>query len=265
MRHVAVSARRFFSAFTMSLFFAVTATGTGHASDRPTVRLTGQESGMTPLVVDAREDDAHAGQQKKEPNTKKVSSIRLFGTVEFRGPIRNLPKWERVTASERKNPSFTTAGMDTKNDRMSKHWKELKSKIADAPLSEQVRRVNIFFNQWPYKTDRGVWGVEDYWATPREFVERSGDCEDYAIAKYYALCDLGVPASSLRVVALKDSIRGIGHAVLVVYIESDAYVLDNLTNLVLSHTRLKHYVPQYSVNEEYLWRHVKPKSPSARK
>lgn len=268
MRHVAVSARMVFSAFATSLFFVVTAAGQGQASGLPTVSLPVQASDMILLAGDARADDARgddapAEQQKKEPN--KRAAIRLFGTVEFRSTIKNLPKWERVMASEQMHPTFTAAGMDTKNDRVNKRWKELKSKIADAPLMEQMRAVNNFFNQWPYKTDLEVWGVEDYWATPRELVERSGDCEDYAIAKYYALRDLGVPAANLRVVALKDSIRGIGHAVLVVYMENDAYLLDNLTNLVLSHTKLKHYVPQYSVNEEHLWRHVKPKSPSAGK
>jgi predicted transglutaminase-like cysteine proteinase len=60
-------------------------------------------------------------------------------------------------------------------------------------------------------------------------------------------------------VALVDTIRNLAHAVLVVYMDDDAYVLDNLTTLVLSHTRYQHYAPQYSVNEVYRWAHVRPK------
>ncbi len=198
------------------------------------------------------------GEEKKA--SKAAAPIRLLGTVEFRSPIKNLPKWERVLSSEKKRPSFTGSGLDTKSAKVRERWEKLKNSLAGAPLKEQVQKVNNFFNQWPYKFDKEVWGVEDYWATPREFVERSGDCEDYAISKYYALRDLGVPASQLRVAAVKDVIRNLGHGVLIVYMENDAYVLDNLTNLVLSHKKLKHYAPQYSVNEEYLWRHVKPKS-----
>lgn len=204
---------------------------------------------------------------QKQPAAKASSPVpvRLFGTVEFRSPIKNLPKWERVLNSERKSPSFTSQGLDTRNKQVAERWARQKDKLKDAPLKEQVQRVNNFFNQWPYKTDREVWGVEDYWATPREFVSRSGDCEDYAISKYYALRDLGVPPEKMRIVAIKDVIRNIGHAILLVFMENDAYVLDNLTNLVLSHKKLTHYAPQYSVNEIFLWRHVQPKSTPAKK
>jgi predicted transglutaminase-like cysteine proteinase len=126
-------------------------------------------------------------------------------------------------------------------------------------------KVNSFFNQWPYKFDRPLWGVEDYWATPCEFMIRSGDCEDYAIAKYYALRELGVPASQMRIAAIRNAMTGNGHAVLVLYVNDDAYVLDNVTNTILSHKRLGHYRPLYTVNEEYMWRHVRPITKSASK
>ena len=45
----------------------------------------------------------------------------------------------------------------------------------------------------------------------------SGDCEDYAIAKFFALRQLGFGAEQMRIVILWDEIRGIGHAVLAVY------------------------------------------------
>lgn len=201
---------------------------------------------------------ADNGKAKSEPSDAK--SIRLFGTVEFRSPLKNLPKWERVRNLENEKPSFTEQGIASKNKDVVARWNKLRETLKDAPLMEQAKGVNKFFNQWPYKTDLEVWGVEDYWATPREFLLNSGDCEDYAISKYYALRDLGVPKEKLRVVALKDTIRNIGHAVTVVFIDGDAYILDNLSNLVLSHKKLTHYAPQYSVNEDYLWRHVKPKA-----
>jgi predicted transglutaminase-like cysteine proteinase len=118
--------------------------------------------------------------------------------------------------------------------------------------------VNTFFNQWPYKTDMVVWGVENYWATPREFMNNSGDCEDYAIAKYFGLRDLGVPPELMRIAAVKNTIINIGHAVLVVFTDNDAVVLDNMTPLILSHSRLTHYKPEFSVNEQYRWRHLQP-------
>ncbi|MDR0826786.1 MAG: transglutaminase-like cysteine peptidase [Desulfovibrio sp.] len=195
-------------------------------------------------------------------DTVKIPSkppIRLFGTVEFRSIIKNLPKWERVLAEEQKHPTFTEQGIDTDNKKLQERWLSLKAKLKDAPIKEKLQGVTNFFNQWPYKTDNEVWGVEDYWATPREFFNKSGDCEDFAISKFYALINLGVPPELMRIAAVKDGIRGLGHAVLVVFVDDDAYILDNITNLVLSHKRLTHYSPQFTVNEEYLWRHVKPK------
>lgn len=75
----------------------------------------------------------------------------------------------------------------------------------------------------------------DYWASPREFRENSGDCEDYSIAKYFTLRALGVPKENMRIVVLMETIRNLPHAVLVVYMDGDAYVLDNLSRQVLPH------------------------------
>ena len=235
-------------------------------------------TGAAPLVLESspEADEKQAGKVSGSPapseagapaaSTGQAAPIRLFGTVEFRSPIKNLPKWERVRDSEIGRPTFIPKGLDlnVNNPAVEQRWIALRDRIKDAPLEEQARQVNNFFNQWPYKTDMELYGVEDYWATPREFIEKSGDCEDYAITKYYALRELGVPEEFLRVAAVKDTIRDLGHAVLIVYMNNDAYVLDNLTNLILSHRRLSHYAPVFSVNENFLWRHVVPRATPTR-
>jgi predicted transglutaminase-like cysteine proteinase len=65
---------------------------------------------------------------------------------------------------------------------------------------DKVELVNLFFNSViEYKTDEKNWGVADYWSTPSELIEKgAGDCEDFAIAKYYSLLALGVPRNKLR-------------------------------------------------------------------
>ena len=85
---------------------------------------------------------------------------------------------------------------------------------------------------------------------------RSGDCEDYSIAKYFALRQLGFNKEELRIVILMDRIRGIGHAVLAYYAKDQILILDSLSNLILPHSRYKHYVPQYSMNETTRWAHI---------
>ena len=121
---------------------------------------------------------------------------------------------------------------------------------------DQLRTVNTFFNKWPYRLDEDIYGVSDWWATPQEFLKNSGDCEDYAISKYFALRELGFPPEDLRIVILKDRIRNIGHAVLAVYADNEVHVLDNVTDMIFPHTKYRHYVPQYSLNERARWAHI---------
>lgn len=187
------------------------------------------------------------------PAPKASTGIRLFNTIEFRGPLKNLPKWDRVLGVDRKNPGLIPERALGGRNAL---WGELRSEWRGLSTMDKLRNVNSLFNQWPYRLDSEVWGVVDYWAAPVEFLRKSGDCEDYAITKYFALKQLGVPVSDMRIVILLDSIRRLAHAILVVYTGGDAYVLDNLSNVVLSHQRYGHYVPQYSINEEYRWAHI---------
>ncbi|MFH1913788.1 MAG: transglutaminase-like cysteine peptidase [Pseudomonadota bacterium] len=184
-------------------------------------------------------------------------SSLLFGTVEFKGPITQLPKWTGVLDKMKGWKGFfedpSMAGVPARQS-----WQALKGEIASAPPMDRVKAVNKYFNQWPYRLDQANFGQSDYWATPPEFMKKSGDCEDYSIAKFYALKELGFTGDDMRIVALRDTIRNIGHAVLVVYLDGDAYVLDNQTVMVLSHAKYKHYLPQYSVNERFRWMHVPP-------
>ncbi len=183
-----------------------------------------------------------------EKNRGTGARVKLFGApFEFRSKLKDTPQWERVVAAERKNP-----GLDNPRGPAS-GWPALRGRLKGVKPMEQLVEVNRFFNRWPYRLDMEAYGVLDYWATTREFMEKSGDCEDYAIIKYYALRQLGVDPDSMRIVVLVDTIRNLAHAVLAVYLDNDAYILDNLSNLVMSHSRLRHYKPQFSVNENYRW------------
>ena len=95
--------------------------------------------------------------------------------------------------------------------------------------AEPLRPVNGFFNRQPFVEDQAQWGVEDYWATPSEFLSSGGgDCEDYAIAKYFTLKELGVPAAKLRLVYVRTWQPG-AHMVLAYYPSpgADPLILDN--------------------------------------
>ncbi len=55
------------------------------------------------------------------------------------------------------------------------------------------RTINTMVNRVRYMPDYLAYGKDDWWATPKEFFEKGGDCEDYAIAKMLMFNALGVP------------------------------------------------------------------------
>ena len=117
-----------------------------------------------------------------------------------------------------------------------------------------IRRIQVLCTEGRIP---GAMKIGSYWAIPAEFLKKSGDCEDYAIVKYFTLKELGIPAENMRIVVVRDTLRNLAHAVLAVYLNGDAYILDNLSNTVLSHSRIRQYSPQYSVNESGRWAHLK--------
>ena len=177
----------------------------------------------------------------------------LFGTREFRSSIKSLPKWIRVVNFEKAKATF-----ENFQGSRSGEWNKIKARLQNADEMTKLKEVNSFFNKWPYRTDMEAWGKSDYWATPKEFIGKSGDCEDYSIVKYYALKELGVPIENMRIVVLNDSIRNLDHSVLAVDVGGTLYILDNVSNLVLPDKRLAHYKPYYSVNENFRWVHLPP-------
>ena len=120
-----------------------------------------------------------------------------------------------------------------------------------------LRAVNRFFNRIPSVLDLRHWGVEDYWATPSESLASNGaDCEDYAIAKYFTLKELGVPVSRLRLVYAKTSRSGDAHLVLAYYPSpsADPLILDNLVASIESASDRSDLIPVYTFNDDdLLW------------
>lgn len=184
----------------------------------------------------------------------------LLGSIEFKSTsLKGLPQWTRVLGAMRSvGPAFQACAADAGacSTAVLQRWRTIVVAARELPQVQRAKAVNQYFNTWPYKTDTEVWGVREYWATPKEFISRSGDCEDYSIAKYYALRHVGYDVDQVRIVALRDTIRGYGHAVLAVYVDGDILILDNLSQFVASHRRYKHYQPQVSMNEVARWAHV---------
>ncbi|MCW5771169.1 MAG: transglutaminase-like cysteine peptidase [Rhodospirillaceae bacterium] len=177
-----------------------------------------------------------------------TSIVRLFGSQENSNPdIAPFPKWTGVLrryAAERNLEDAPCVGACPLQ-----RWNAFVAGLAGRDRLSQLEAVNAYANRVPYQTDQSRFGQIDYWATPREFFGRSGDCEDYAIAKYLSLRKLGWRAQDLRIAVIKDESRNELHAVLIAYLDGTAYVLDNLNSRVVEHAAIRHYRPIFSINE----------------
>ena len=136
----------------------------------------------------------------------------------------------------------------------------------------KVAAFNQFFNRHiAYADDLKVWGVTDYWASPLESLSKgAGDCEDYAIAKYFSLHAAGVPVARMRLVYVRAVItqRGLqtsqAHMVLAYYAspQADPLILDNLVEEVLPASKRSDLTPVFSFNSDSLWMGAAPQATS---
>jgi len=139
-------------------------------------------------------------------------------------------------------------------------WRKLIEDSAALPDSDKLNKVNTFFNRRVlYKTDMEVYKVEDYWATPLEFMGHgAGDCEDFSIAKYMTLRILGVPNERLRLIYVRyqtGNTAPIAHMVLGYYAQptEEPVILDNMVSSVRPASMRADLTPVYSFNSDGLW------------
>ena len=127
-----------------------------------------------------------------------------------------------------------------------------------SPLKEinQLIRVNDFFNLLYFIEDNKLWGESNYWAKPIEFIgANGGDCEDFAIAKYFTLLELGIPDEKIRITMVKAVTLNQYHMVLAYYAtpESVPLILDNINGKIKPASERKDLIPFYSFNGKQLW------------
>jgi predicted transglutaminase-like cysteine proteinase len=139
-------------------------------------------------------------------------------------------------------------------------WRKMMEDVRQLPDIDKLNKVNTFFNRRIlFQSDTEVWGVEDYWSTPLEFMGKgAGDCEDYVIAKYITLQLLGVGNDHMRLIyvrAKSGSTASIAHMVLGYYPQptEEPLILDNLITSVRPASQRSDLVPVFSFNNDGLW------------
>lgn len=143
---------------------------------------------------------------------------------------------------------------------------ELIPRLAGQSEDKIQEVINTYYNSGiAYTTDMALYNSIDYWASPFETAARGrGDCEDYAIAKYFTLISAGIPINKLRMVYVKAELPSgsEGHMVLAYYesIDGEPVIMDNLTNDILPASRRTDLKPIFSFNSEGLWNSITKQS-----
>lgn len=192
-------------------------------------------------------------------NTAKAAQpLSVFGAKEiFNKNTKPFPKWRDMLMrfGEERLEKDSLCSNDRYNFCFYEDWRVVLAALKDKTPYEQMTSVNELFNGSPYITDDFNWSVNDYWETPGQFLSRYGDCEDFAIVKYFTLKQLGFDPASMRVVVLKDENLKVHHAVLIVEIDGKLMVLDNQIKSTINAEKINHYRPVYSINETGWWLH----------
>jgi predicted transglutaminase-like cysteine proteinase len=208
-------------------------------------------------ALDHRSDAARPGAPMRRigssPSFATILANRqnVFGSVAVgMAGIASTGQWRRVLAEDAGR--FFREGCDGVDGPCGMPnwplWAALHAQATGLPARERIDFVNGRINRLVrYKDDQTVHGRRDHWATLTETVRAgAGDCEDYAIAKMWLLEALGVPLSSMQLVALRDERRGLDHAVLAVHFHDEILILDNVHDRVLKDVEVGHYKPMFS-------------------
>ena len=182
-------------------------------------------------------------------------------------PIEKFPKWTGILAS-------VQAELEKQADVQAPYaggWAEFVQKTQSEDRMAMIKKTNETFNSMHYVPDQKNWGVPDLWNTPVQFTQGpdylvpgrvSGDCEDHAIAKYYALKKLGFTQDELRILVVKDLNLGVGHCILGVIYGGQCLILDNQIKSVWPASQIQHYKPIYAINEQHWWQFMPAGAPA---
>lgn len=212
--------------------------------------------GLVAFLIAATAALSLGGATTADAKNKAVPSI--FGSKEIKAhSLKKFKKWNAAIAryAKEKPHELKKCAPTKQNPCYTARWRIFLKQIAKLPKKDQLVQVNAFMNRWAYQVDPVLWNKKDYWATPLQFMYKTGDCEDYAISKFISLLHLGFSPDDMRIVVLQDLNLKIPHAILVVYVDGQPLVLDNQIKQVVHASRIRHYKPIYSINQTNWWLH----------
>lgn len=129
-----------------------------------------------------------------------------------------------------------------------------KAREGRARLGEINRAINLAIRPMG---DLEQYGEIDVWSSPLATLTRgAGDCEDYAIAKFIALQRAGISPDDLRIVIMRDTIRGEDHAVAAARLDGQWLTLDNRRMAMVEDAQVRNYRPLFVIDREGVMRYA---------
>jgi predicted transglutaminase-like cysteine proteinase len=174
-------------------------------------------------------------------------------------PAEAFPAWAELARRHAAESSLIAACLEDER-RCPRHlrgYREIIVRLGERPRWDQVKRldtVNRFINRRRWVSDRDV-DAPGGWRTLNDFLLSGGDCEDYAIAKYFMLRQLGFSAAELRIVFAYDRVVNDYHAVLAVKMD-DRVLLMEIDDTLLTGAAQREYRFLFSINEIAVWDHM---------
>ena len=195
-----------------------------------------------------------------------AAAYRFDANDDYLTSASDWPAWAAVLAQHEADREKIQRCLDDKQacEGKLKTLRYVISRGSELSRKQQLRLVNRYVNKRRYRRDRkavslsvapgGQAELSNHWTTLLEFMRRGGDCEDFAVAKYFLLREMGVPAADMRVLVAWERQERDYHAVLAVRREDGtAWLLELDNTIVRSSTRRYRFI--YALNEEGVWDH----------
>lgn len=163
---------------------------------------------------------------------------------------------DAIRLNETKIVSALTSNYGARAGKRGSAWFRLMDKSRGLSDLEKLKKVNNFFNLLRFTTDKKLWGLSNYWATPVEFLgANAGDCEDFAVAKYFTLLELGIADNKMRMTMVKSITFNQYHMVVAYYKTAGSIplILDNIDGRIKPANQRNDLIPVYSFNGKQLW------------
>ena len=197
-----------------------------------------------------------------------AAGYRFDADEDYLASATDWPAWAAVLdrhEADREKIQLCLEDKETCEGKL-KSLRYLINRGADLSRKRQLQLVNRYINKRRYRRDRrgvslsvvpaGETELRNHWTTLLDFLRRGGDCEDFAVAKYFLLRELGVPAEDMRVLVTWERRERGYHAVLAVRQEDGtAWLLESDDTIVRGNPRQYRFI--YALNEEGVWDHEK--------